>query len=120
VCCCTDVGAAWGRGCELCPNKDEEEYSLLCPGGLGFAPDVSGGGGGSVIDGGGGGDGVLADVDECVELPRVCGPNGRCTNTFGGFVCACDDGYAVAENGVRNLINRMGFLKIPIYFYYCP
>jgi hypothetical protein len=35
---------------------------------------------------------VLEDVDECGEMTLIC-THGKCTNTFGSFICACDPGY---------------------------
>ena len=32
------------------------------------------------------------DIDECAQNPRICGP-GRCSNTSGGYTCACNAGY---------------------------
>lgn len=37
--CCCSIGKAWGPLCEVCPERDSEEYKLLCPGGEGFTPD---------------------------------------------------------------------------------
>ena len=31
------------------------------------------------------------DIDECVTTP--CHNGGECTNTHGGFVCNCSDGF---------------------------
>jgi cysteine-rich repeat protein len=36
---------------------------------------------------------VCADVDECMEDLDNCDPNALCTNTAGGFTCACKEGY---------------------------
>jgi len=41
---------------------------------------------------------VLWDVDECLESREVC-MEGRCRNTVGSFVCACEDGFSV-QNGM--------------------
>ncbi len=32
--------------------------------------------------------------------PRSCGHNGTCSNTVGGFECACADGFAPGPRGV--------------------
>ncbi len=44
----------------------------------------------------------MEDVNECALLPGLCA-NGRCSNTFGGFMCSCDNGYALSEDGVMCL-----------------
>ena len=37
---------------------------------------------------------TCADIDECDAGTDDCHANATCTNTGGGFTCACDDGYA--------------------------
>jgi len=45
------------------------------------------------------GDGITcADVDECANNTDNCSTDATCTNTFGGFTCACDPGFT--GNGV--------------------
>lgn len=41
---------------------------------------------------------ACADVDECEERPERCSP-GVCINSDGGFVCDCDAGYELSEDG---------------------
>ncbi|KAG0426053.1 hypothetical protein HPB47_026819, partial [Ixodes persulcatus] len=65
TCCCT-VGAAWGRGCDICPANN-------------------------------------TNIDECAELDDVC-RDGRCSNTFGSFLCVCPDGYTL-DNSQRACID---------------
>jgi cysteine-rich repeat protein len=36
---------------------------------------------------------VCGDSNECAEGSDECDPNATCTNTAGGFVCACNAGY---------------------------
>ena len=43
---------------------------------------------------------ILEDINECRELPGLCA-NGRCSNTFGSFMCTCDNGYKPSSSGVR-------------------
>nr|XP_055043003.1 adhesion G protein-coupled receptor E1-like [Misgurnus anguillicaudatus] len=38
-----------------------------------------------------------ADVDECVEIPEICGPNSICNNTDGSYDCSCTSGYKVTD-----------------------
>ncbi len=40
------------------------------------------------------------DKNECALNPRVCGHNGTCANTVGGFECACASGFAPGPRGV--------------------
>ena len=103
--CCCSVGKAWGPQCELCPEIDSEEYKALCPAGSGFRPNMI-----TVshshcqtpneylwlleiwiilqV--------VLEDIDECDEMDNLC-TDGRCSNTFGSFMCTCNDGYQIDE-----------------------
>uniref|UniRef100_A0A8C1UYD8 Uncharacterized protein n=1 Tax=Cyprinus carpio TaxID=7962 RepID=A0A8C1UYD8_CYPCA len=37
------------------------------------------------------------DVDECFEIPDVCGPNSVCNNTVGSHNCSCKSGYNVTD-----------------------
>ncbi len=39
--CCCSVGRAWGGRCELCPAAGSEEFKHLCPGGVGYRPNVT-------------------------------------------------------------------------------
>ena len=39
---------------------------------------------------------VLEDIDECDEMDNLC-KDGRCSNTFGSFMCTCNDGYQIDE-----------------------
>ncbi|XP_018574078.1 fibrillin-2-like [Anoplophora glabripennis] len=82
--CCCSVGQAWGPRCEVCPPSDALEYQQLCPGGGGYKPNEI-----TV---------VLEDINECEEHDNIC-QNGHCTNTFGSFICSCDDGYKLDETG---------------------
>ncbi|MBR59410.1 MAG: hypothetical protein CMH54_15525 [Myxococcales bacterium] len=34
------------------------------------------------------------DIDECSDESHNCSPDGTCTNTPGGFECACNEGYS--------------------------
>ena len=38
----------------------------------------------------------MEDIDECTEMDNVC-KNGRCSNTFGSFMCTCNDGYQIDD-----------------------
>ncbi|XP_073711492.1 thrombomodulin-like [Misgurnus anguillicaudatus] len=38
-----------------------------------------------------------ADVDECVQIPPVCGPNSICNNIAGSYNCSCMSGYKATD-----------------------
>lgn len=38
----------------------------------------------------------MEDINECAEHANLC-KNGHCTNTFGSFMCSCNDGYRLDE-----------------------
>jgi len=57
-------------------------------GAAGGAPG-NGGGTGTAMGGAGG-----TPVDACAAVPGPCDVNAACTNTAGGFACACRTGYA--------------------------
>ncbi|CAH0559244.1 unnamed protein product [Brassicogethes aeneus] len=82
--CCCSVGKAWGNNCEHCPAHDTKEYEILCPGGMGYKPNDL-----TV---------VLEDINECEEHENIC-QNGHCTNTFGSFMCSCNEGFRLDETG---------------------
>lgn len=42
---------------------------------------------------------MVEDIDECAEHENIC-KNGHCTNTFGSFMCSCNEGYRLDESGV--------------------
>ena len=93
ACCCSAAGKAWrgsgigtGNGCEPCPGEDEDEFNLICPGGKGYRPNPD-----TLI---------LEDINECNELSKMC-ENGRCSNTFGSYMCNCNDGFELDEKSVR-------------------
>jgi len=88
--CCCSVGVAWGPDCEKCPEPGTAEFDLVCPGGIGFQPNPK-----TVI---------LEDINECNELNKMC-KNGRCSNTFGSYMCTCDSGYTLDEKQVWLLIS---------------
>ena len=87
--CCCSVGTAWGPDCEKCPEPGTPEFDLVCPGGVGFQPNPH-----TVI---------LEDINECNELNKMC-KNGRCSNTFGSYMCTCDSGYTLDESLVSPLL----------------
>lgn len=35
---------------------------------------------------------IYTDVNECINNP--CGKNAICTDTSGGFICSCGEGYS--------------------------
>ena len=76
--CCCGSGKAWGPRCEECPRPGSAQYKLVCPGGPGFKPNEE-----TVI---------LEDINECGDMKSLC-DNGRCSNTFGSFMCTCRSGF---------------------------
>ncbi|XP_076373655.1 fibrillin-1-like isoform X1 [Tachypleus tridentatus] len=87
--CCCSVGVAWGPTCDLCPPHNSTEYQALCPEGPGFRPNQL-----TV---------VLEDINECEELRGIC-EEGRCSNTFGSFMCICPEGFKL-DDSKRNCID---------------
>ncbi|XP_029674893.1 fibrillin-2-like isoform X2 [Formica exsecta] len=81
--CCCSIGTAWGTGCEECPRAGTKEYDQLCPSGPGYRPNRV-----TVI---------LEDINECVEHENIC-QNGHCTNTFGSFMCSCNEGFILDDS----------------------
>ena len=43
---------------------------------------------------------ILEDIHECLEFGRSLCENGRCSNTFGSYMCMCKAGYQLDKNGV--------------------
>nr|XP_039266254.1 fibrillin-2-like [Styela clava] len=83
TCCCIFYGKAWGvNQCEICPEKNTDDYQTVCPEGDGFTPNRT-----TVY---------FEDIDECMELPDLC-QGGKCVNVFGSFICECPEGYALNE-----------------------
>ncbi|CAL4130422.1 unnamed protein product, partial [Meganyctiphanes norvegica] len=41
---------------------------------------------------------ILEDINECDEMENLCG-QGRCSNTFGSFMCSCYQGYTLNAEG---------------------
>ena len=84
--CCCSVGAAWGPRCEECPQEGTAEFAMICPGGKGFHPNEE-----TII---------LEDINECHDMNSLC-ENGRCSNTFGSYMCTCSNGFVLDESKVR-------------------
>ena len=61
------------------------DFNALCPGGPGFQPNPK-----TVI---------LEDINECSEMNQMC-ENGRCSNTFGSYMCTCNDGFELDDQKV--------------------
>ncbi|KAJ0033700.1 hypothetical protein NQD34_000807, partial [Periophthalmus magnuspinnatus] len=74
-----------GRACSSlrcqfgCQIERGGAMRCLCPPGLHLAADNK----------------TCEDVDECEQSLHVCPPRRTCRNTFGGFVCVCQDGYVM-------------------------
>ena len=43
---------------------------------------------------------ILEDIHECLEFGSSLCKNGRCSNTFGSYMCMCKSGFQLDENGV--------------------
>lgn len=84
--CCCSIGNAWGPRCEPCPKRGSQEFEKICPGGSGYAPNQQ-----TV---------VLEDINECEEHYETVCLNGHCTNTFGSFMCSCDEGFVLDEHKI--------------------
>ena len=39
----------------------------------------------------------FSDINECVEIPNVCGSNSNCANYNGGYNCTCLSGFQVTN-----------------------
>ena len=46
------------------------------------------------------------DIDECEDNPDICGENSSCENEIGSFICVCDSGYSMSDNGVCINVNE--------------
>ena len=36
----------------------------------------------------------VTDINECLDIKDICGPNAYCNNTIGNYTCICGSGYA--------------------------
>ena len=43
---------------------------------------------------------ILEDIHECLEFGSSLCKNGRCSNTFGSYMCMCKIGFELDKNGV--------------------
>uniref|UniRef100_A0AAY4CEM9 Fibrillin-1 n=1 Tax=Denticeps clupeoides TaxID=299321 RepID=A0AAY4CEM9_9TELE len=78
-CCCSMMpGQGWGNPCEICPRKDEDAFTKLCP----YLGRENG----------------MDDIDECTADPTLC-KNGQCINTDGSFRCECPFGFSLDYTG---------------------
>lgn len=95
LCCCSQIGKAWGDRCEPCPRTGTSAFTELCPKGLGF------------LD--------RKDINECTEFPGIC-QNGRCKNTIGGYSCKCNKGYDFEENKITCVGKPVNIIEYSIIF----
>lgn len=109
--CCCSIGNAWGNRCEECPQVGTKEFQELCPGGSGYRPNQE-----TVI---------LEDINECEEYENIC-QNGHCTNTFGSFMCSCNEGFILDDtksscigDGIERIFdsNRKTSCQLHIIFF---
>lgn len=68
-----------------CPSPGTPEYKIVCPGGPGYQPNPN--------------TGILEDINECNTMMNICA-NGRCSNTFGSYMCTCNNGFKLDDNAV--------------------
>ncbi|CAJ1052477.1 Nephronectin Preosteoblast EGF-like repeat protein with MAM domain [Xyrichtys novacula] len=70
--------ACFSLRCQFgCQMERGGEVRCLCPPGLHLAADNK----------------TCEDVNECLEDAEVCPPRQTCKNTFGSFLCVCQDGF---------------------------
>lgn len=43
---------------------------------------------------------VCLDINECLEIPNICGPHASCFNTIPRYSCICDEGF-ISSTGVE-------------------
>ncbi|XP_043853205.1 fibrillin-2-like [Dromiciops gliroides] len=79
ICCCTyNIGKAWNKSCELCPDSGAVEFKAICGNIPGFAFDIHTG---------------KVDTDECKASPSICA-NSVCINQIGSFHCEGPTGFS--------------------------
>ncbi|XP_074482796.1 nephronectin [Sebastes fasciatus] len=77
---CTREAACFSLRCQFgCQMARGGAMRCLCPPGLHLAADNK----------------TCEDVDECRRDADACPPRQTCKNTFGSFVCVCQDGFAI-------------------------
>ncbi|MBT9558177.1 MAG: hypothetical protein IV100_19245, partial [Myxococcales bacterium] len=87
------MNTAPGYECE-CPYGTVETDGLCCPPGANAGSGECGCASGyAYLDGQG-----CVDLNEC-NNPAACGAGASCTNTIGGFECACSGGAELQPNG---------------------
>jgi len=84
ICCCS-MNAGWGDPCELCPDKKSKEFLYYCPKGAGYNREDK-------------------DINECEHNLGKC-TNGKCINTDGSYMCACDEGYKPNPNNKNECVD---------------
>ncbi|KAL6460545.1 hypothetical protein MHYP_G00305110 [Metynnis hypsauchen] len=47
------------------------------------------------------------DINECLNITEICGPNSKCNNTPGSYFCSCKDGF-VSSNGEKKFNASQG------------
>ena len=52
---------------------------------------------------------ILEDIHECLEFGSSLCKNGRCSNTFGSYMCMCKIGFELDKNGVSSNQFRMTY-----------
>ncbi|KAL6460544.1 hypothetical protein MHYP_G00305100 [Metynnis hypsauchen] len=47
------------------------------------------------------------DINECLEITEICGPNSKCNNTPGSYFCSCKDRF-ILSNGQKKFNASQG------------
>ncbi len=84
----SDAGTGDGGMQDAAPDSAGDLCAAVACGDFGTCVDGS-----CRCDEGWTGTGCESDVDECTDDPTACHADATCTNTDGGFTCACNDGF---------------------------
>src|SRR4029434_2591076 len=61
----------------------------------------------------------FSDINECVEIPNVCGSNSNCTNYNGSYNCSCLSGYQVTKENQSISVDNQCTGKLNHEFFRC-
>ena len=62
----------------------------------------------------------LLDINECEEIPPVCGASSTCTNTDGSYTCTCVTGFEMVDGSCIGmfLVFKFFFINVLDYLIY--